>query len=84
MHLTVDFWIDRTARVDELLADEKDVARIVSDAFSNDPNMVDLAGYPESLSGAEVAALIRAISKPYDQALFYRDGGTVAAADYDR
>jgi cell wall-associated NlpC family hydrolase len=84
MHLTVDFWIDRTARVDELLADGKDVARIVSDAFSNDPNMVDLAGYPESLSGAEVAALIRAISKPYDQALFYRDGGTVAPADYDR
>lgn len=84
MHLTVDFWIDRTARVDELLADEKDVARIVSEAFSNDPNMVDLAGYPESMSGPEVASLIRAISKPYGQALFYRDGGKVAAADYDR
>ncbi|MEQ9562012.1 MAG: SH3 domain-containing protein [Woeseiaceae bacterium] len=84
MHLTVDFWIDRTPQVDELLADGKGIARIVSDAFSNDPNMVDLAGYPESLPGADVAALIRAISKPSDQALFYRDGGEVAATDYDR
>ncbi len=84
MYLTVDFWIDKTQRVDELLADQKDIVRIVSDAFSNDPNMVDLAAFPDTLSGAEVATLIRTISKPYSQELFYRDGGTVGAANYDR
>jgi len=84
MHLTVDFWIDKTRQVDEPLAELKDIARIVSDAFSNDPNMVDLADFPDTLPGTDVAALIRAISKPYSQELFYRDGGTVGVADYDR
>jgi cell wall-associated NlpC family hydrolase len=84
MHLTVDFWIDRTERVDELLAGPADVARIVSDAFANDPNMVDLAVFPDTVTGTEVADRIRSISKPYPQELFYRDGCAVTAADYDR
>ncbi|MDH5500772.1 MAG: SH3 domain-containing protein [Gammaproteobacteria bacterium] len=84
MHLTVDFWIDRTPQVDELLAVPADIARIVSGAFDNDPNMVDLAAYPDTLPGADVAARIHAISKPYSQELFYRDGRAVSAADYER
>lgn len=84
MHLTVDFWIDRTERADELLAGPADIARIVSDAFENDPNMVDLALFPDTLPGADVAARIGAISKPYSQELFYRDGRSVTAADYER
>ncbi len=84
MHLKVDFWIDRTKRVDELLADSTDIARIVRDAFSNDSNMIDLAAYPDTLAGADIARLIQSISKPYGQELFYRDGGAVDVADYDR
>ena len=84
MHLTVEFWIDRTKQVDELLADANDIARIIRDGFSNDTNMIDLADYPDTLSGDEVARLIRSISKPYSQELFFRDGGTVEVADYDR
>lgn len=84
MYLKVDFWIDRTERVDERLADSTGIARIVGDAFSNDSNMVDLAAYPESLSGADVATLIQTISKAYDQELFYRDGGMLDVGDYDR
>jgi len=84
MHLDVDFWIDRTEGIDELLGDKKDIARIVGDAFRDDPNMVDLAHYPDTRSGADVATLIHTISKPYDQELFYRDGGSVSQADYDR
>jgi hypothetical protein len=84
MHLTVDFWIDRTEQVDELLADQNDIARVVRDAFREDPNMIDLADYPDTLPAADVASLIRSISKPYGQELFYRDGGTVEVSDYDR
>lgn len=84
MHLTVDFWIDRTGQVDELLADDSDIARLARDAFSCDPNMVDLAAYPEALPGTDVAQRIRSISKPYDEQLYYRDGGTVGTTDYER
>ena len=84
MHLTVDFWIDRTKQVDELLAGPAAVAQIVSDAFTNDPNMVDLAAFPDTVAGSDVAERIRSISKPYGQDLFYRDGSGVSAADYDR
>ncbi len=84
MHLTVDFWIDRTEWPDELLADREDIARIVSDAFGKDPNIIDLAAFPHTLPGATVSKRINAISRPYGQDLYYRDGGTVEAADYER
>lgn len=82
MQLSVDFWIDRTAQADEALADAADIARILADAFEQDPNMVDLADYPTSLPGSDVANLIRSISKPYPEALYFRDGGAVSDADY--
>jgi cell wall-associated NlpC family hydrolase len=84
MHLTVDFWIERTTQLDALLADREDIARIVGDAYSEDPNLVDLAFFPDTLSGTEVSKRINAISKPYGQDLYYRDGGKVEAADYER
>lgn len=83
MHLDVDFWIDRTQQVDELLGGPEDIARMVGDAFENDPNMFDLAVFPDTLPGTDIAELIRTISKPYNQALFYREGGTVGPANYE-
>lgn len=53
-------------------------------AFAEDPNLIDLASYPEQLSGEEVADIIRSISKPYDKDLFYHDGGKLTDADYKR
>lgn len=84
MYLTPDFWIDRTARADEVLADEGRTARIVRHAFRDDPNLVDLASYPEHLPPSAVADLIRSISKPYDEDLYYPDGNIVLAEDYAR
>jgi len=84
LYLAVDFWIDRTGRVDDLLADRGDIARLVSDAFRDDPNMVDLAKFPQTLSGEAVAGLIQSISKPYGEELYFRDGGVVGTADYAR
>ena len=84
MHHSVDFWIDKTSQVDELLADETDIARIVRDGFRRDPNMVDLAGYADRLPGKALSNLILSVSKPYPEALYFRDGGTVGEADYDR
>ncbi len=84
MRLKADFWIDRTQAADEILAGQDDIGRIVGDAFANDPHMIDLASFPDTLSGADIAHLITTISKPYSQELFYREGGTVSPADYDR
>lgn len=84
MYLDVDFWIERTGEIDEVLADESRISRLVRDAFRDDPALVDLANYPETLPGQELEALIQSISKPFADDLYYRDGRTVGAADYAR
>ena len=57
---------------------------LANEAFASDPNMVDLAAYASELTNAEVGDIILSMSKPYETELYYRDGGTVDAADYDR
>jgi cell wall-associated NlpC family hydrolase len=84
MHLSADYWIDKTDHQDKLLRDEKEIEAFNNFAFANDPNMVDLSGYPAELPGDEVADIIQSISKPYKKDLYYRDGGKVGDADYGR
>jgi len=85
MHLSVDFWIDRASNPDERLSDEAAIAATAKHAFETDPHLVDLAGYPETQPKAAVAALIRGVSKPYPQDLWYRENDEqVAEQDYDR
>ncbi|MDH3416139.1 MAG: SH3 domain-containing protein [Gammaproteobacteria bacterium] len=84
MHLSADYWVNRTEACEKVLKNQDEIDAFNSFAFANDPNLVDLAGYPEQLSGEEVAGIIRSISKPYDKDLFYRDGGKLTNADYER
>lgn len=85
MHLSVDFWIDRTNDPDELLSDEAAIAACARNAFDTDPHLVDLARYPQSLTKTEVVELIRGVSKPYAGDLWYRDSDEpVTEDDYDR
>ncbi len=82
MHLSADYWVNRTDACEKVLKDQDEIDTFNTFAFANDPNLVDLASYPEQLSGEEVAGIIRSISKPYDKDLFYRDGGKLTDADY--
>ncbi len=84
MHLSADYWVNRTDACDKVLKDQDEIDALNKFAFDNDPNLVDLAGYPEQLSGKEVRGIIGSISKPYDKELFYRDGGKLTNADYAR
>lgn len=84
MHLNVNFWLDRTRQPDELLAGPAEISELVRNAFQNDPSIVDLTSYPETLFGNEISDLIVSMSKPHSEDLFYRNGGTVNADDYAR
>ena len=85
MHLSVDFWIDRADDPDELLSDEAAIAACARNAFDTDPHLVDLARYPRTMSKAEVMALMRGVSKPSAEDLWYRDSDEpVTEHDYDR
>lgn len=84
MHLTADHWADMAKHPDEVLSNEQEIAALTQEAFVNDQNMVDLATYPDEQSGADITDIIRTISKPYQSELFFRDGGKVESADYDR
>ena len=85
MHLSVQFWIDRADDPDEVLSDESAIAASARRAYEIDPHMVDLAGFPATLSRAEVIDTIRRTSKPFEAELRYRESGDrVTEEDYDR
>ncbi len=84
MHLTVDFWIERSRGLDEVLADEKRIAELRRDALKNDERLVDLAAFPDELPASAVSDRIRAISTPPSETLFYPDGNEISDDDYSR
>jgi cell wall-associated NlpC family hydrolase len=85
MHLSVQFWIDRADDPDEVLSDESAIAASARRAYEIDSHLVDLAGFPLTMTKNEVVDAIRRTSKPYDAALRYRESGDkVTEQDYDR
>ncbi len=84
MHLTAEHWANLTTQPDDVLKDADGIAALGSQAFDDDPNLVDLASYPDELTSAELTDIILSMSKPYKAALYYRDGVAVELADYDR
>lgn len=84
MHLSAAYWIDKNRDADKLLLDSNGIAALKNDTFQTDPNMVDLSHYPETRAASDIAATIRKISKPSSSALFFRQGGELTAADYQR
>jgi cell wall-associated NlpC family hydrolase len=75
MHDSVDYWIARTARADEVLADTARIVALCDETFARDPHMVELAAHPPVLSANDTAELIRTISKRYEAPLYHRDSG---------
>lgn len=84
MYHDVDFWIERTERVDEVLADRARISSLVKGAFRDDPNLVDLQNYPETLPGADVESRIRVISRRPADAVYFSDGEAVGTGDFAR
>lgn len=84
MHLSVDYWIERTVEPDAVLADSKAIAAFVDGAFASDINMVNLANYASQQSNVVISDLIQSVSKPHPYELFYRDAGKVSDDDYQR
>ena len=84
MHLSAEHWANKAERPDEILKDEQGILALATEAFASDPNMVDLAAYADELTNAAVTDIILSMSKPYKSELYYRDGGKVETADYDR
>jgi len=84
MHFTAEHWANKAERPDEILRDEQGITALANAAFASDPNMVDLATYASELANAAVTNIILSMSKPYKAELYYRDGGKLDAADYDR
>ena len=84
MHLSAEAWLDNAKSPDDVLLDDSAIASLARRFFTTDPNMVDLATFAEHLPGAEVAKSIQSLSKPCETQLYFRDGGKVEPADYDR
>jgi hypothetical protein len=86
MQLTPEFWIENTERAGEVLGDPEWVRAFNRRSYAIDPHLVDLAGYPDEVSGEKLAALIESVSKPNQESLYYRDDGgrAVSTADYQR
>jgi len=84
MHLSAGYWTDKADNPDEILKEQDEIDAFNRQGFIDDPNMVDLEHYPETLPAAEVKRIIQSISKPYSKDLYYRDGGDVETDDYER
>lgn len=84
MHLSAEFWVQNTASPSDVLVPAESIDARNRFAFDNDPHMVDLAAFPERISGADATERITAISRRKDEPLFHRDGGTVDDSDFRR
>lgn len=80
MHLSADYWLKQLENAGQLLKSQEEIADFNRIIFSTDPNMVDLALYPEQLPGADVKQKILAISKPNKSEL-YNPAGEILASD---
>ena len=84
MHLTAEHWVGMANRPDDILIGDQGIAALAAASIANDPNMIDLSAYSDTLSATVVSDAISSISKPYGTDLHYRDGGKVDDSDYDR
>lgn len=87
MQQSPEYWIGKTDDPSRVLRDADWIERFNQKAFDIDPYLVDLATYPDQVSGPELLDLIESISKPYETGLFYRDDPDerpLESEDYDR
>ena len=87
MHQSPEYWIEKTDGAGEVLGDAAWVAAFNARSYAADPHLADLAGYPDTVPGAELEALIRSVSTPHETDLYFREdpeSRALTAADFDR
>ena len=70
MHLSANYWVEQTENADQVLKNQKEITEFNDRIFATDQHMVDLALFPDQLSGREVRESIQAISKPNKSDLY--------------
>ena len=83
-HLSVNFWVDQLENASQVLMVQKDIEVFNRQLFSTDQNMVDLALFPEQLTGDEVRDRILSISKPNKSELFNPAGEILSPEAYGK
>lgn len=81
--LTPQFWIARLAHPDRLMLDRSAIAAQNARLFEGDPSMHDLRRLPPTLSRAQVAEWIGALSRRPEQPLYDVEGNAVPALTLD-
>jgi len=84
MHLSENYWVKQIENADQLIKSPEEIAEFKQEIFSTDQHMVDLALYPERLSGNEVREEILTISKPNKLTLYNPDGEILSSEGYQQ
>lgn len=87
MQLTPEHWIEKTERAGEILHGPEWIEAFNKRSFSQDPHLVDLPNYPDTVNGADLVRLVESVSKPHETGLFYHGdhgGRRLEPSDYDR
>ncbi len=84
MHLSASYWVKQTKNADQVIKSPREIAEFKKEIFSTDQHMVDLALYPQKLSGLSVREKILSISKPNKSPLYSPEGETLSAEGYQQ
>lgn len=82
--LSADYWVDRIDNPDQVIKDQQGIAEFNQALFATDVNMVNLAVFPEELSGIEVRNIIQAVSKPNRSELYDPAGVLLGPEGYKK
>jgi hypothetical protein len=84
MQLSADYWVEQTENSSQVLKDQQQIAEFNQQVFSTDQYMVDLAAFPQQLTGQQVTQNILSISKPNSSDLYDTNGVLLGPEGYDK
>ena len=84
MHLSANYWVEQTENADQVLKNQKEITEFNDRIFATDQHMVNLALFPDQLSGREVRESIQAISKPNKSDLYNTSGTILDSEGYGK
>lgn len=84
MHLSANYWVEQTENVDQVLKNQKEITEFNDRIFATDQHMVNLALFPDQLSGRQVRESIQAISKPNKSDLYSTSGTILDSEGYGK
>ena len=84
MHLSANYWVEQTENADQVLKNQKEITEFNDRIFAMDQHMVNLALFPDQLSGREVRESIQAISKPNKSDLYSTSGTILESEGYGK